>query len=128
MADPAIVKRVRALMARAADPGATEEEQRTSAHIAAKLCREHGISIGELGEPADEPTSSRARAEVVIGNVRTVVEAVNAGVGFDVFGFATGLMQDVIRDRMAAAAAAMRTPPPARPRAVPRKPKKKPAR
>lgn len=100
MPSPEVVKRVRALMARATDPGATEEEQRTSAHIAAKLCREHGLSIGALGEPAPPaPPLEHARAEVVINGVRTVVETVrssaDAAFGFDVFAFA----QELLRER-----------------------------
>ncbi len=104
MSKSAIVERVRALMARAADPGATEEEQRTSAHIAAKLCREHGLYLGDLGEAAavgfghPPPPTSRARAEIVIDGVRTVVERFGTTasdvLGFDVFDFARELARE----------------------------------
>ncbi len=121
MSRSAIIERVRALMARAADPGATEEEQRTSAHIAAKLCREHGLSIGDLGEapaPAMPPQGvSRARAEIVLDGVRTVVERFGTTasdvLGFDVFGFA----RELARERAKEALTTVLRPRKVRPRA-----------
>lgn len=112
MPDPKMVERVRALMARAADPGATEEEQRSSAHIAAKLCRDHGITIGEASAQRGEEEQgvTRVRAEAVVNGVRTVVETISTGragldsaLGFDVFGFAQELLRDRAKEAITSA-------------------------
>lgn len=102
------LKKARRLLALAADPGTNENEQRNAAHAAAKLCREHGIDIGGIAEP--EPQVTRARAEVVIGGVRTVIETISAGragaeslFGFDVFGFAQGLLAERAKEVITAA-------------------------
>lgn len=120
MARAEILAKVRALMARAADPGATVEEQRTSAHVAAKLCREHGIAIGDAVSSAAAEAASPVvtrRAEVVVNGVRTVVETISQGrqpladaLGFDVFAMAQDMLQQRLRDAMTAAIAA--SPPP----------------
>lgn len=59
--DPRVLARINALLARAADAGATEEERRTSAVIAARLMKEHGFTIGG-GAP--EPQAAEQRIEV----------------------------------------------------------------
>lgn len=48
MADP--LERVRALLARAADEAATEEESRTSAVLAARLMKKHGFKVNGGGD------------------------------------------------------------------------------
>lgn len=120
MADPAIVKKIRSLMARATDPGASNEEQRTSAHVAAKLCKEHGIELGELGEPP-----IHERAEFTMNGVRTVIETIrssrsglDAVFGFDVFSFAQGILRTRAQE---AITEAMRKPAPRRARPKPKK-------
>lgn len=125
MPNPEILKRVRALMARAVDPGATEEEQRTSAHIAAKLCRQHGISLGELGDDDGGPSVTRTRSEVVIDGVRVVEDVVRAGgaglesvFGFNVFGFAQELLRERAKETIASA---IKKPAPRPSRRKPRK-------
>lgn len=126
------MKRVRALMARATDPGATEEEQRTSAHIAAKLCREHKLELGALRDEHEDAGGApvqRARAEVVIGGVRTVIETVQRAkpgldsvLGFDVFAFAQELFRERVKESLTQT---IRAPAPKR-RARKRKPKRPP--
>jgi hypothetical protein len=49
--------RIQALLARASDPGASEEEQRTSAAIAVKLMRKHGLGVAPPA--AAEPEGPR---------------------------------------------------------------------
>lgn len=53
--------KIEALLARASDPAASVEEQRTSAVIAAKLMREHKIVLGgpEATPPAAAPDGFR---------------------------------------------------------------------
>jgi hypothetical protein len=41
-----LLDKVNALIRRAVDPGASEEERRTSAHLAARLIHERGLSVG----------------------------------------------------------------------------------
>lgn len=96
-----IIARVRTLLAKATDPGAPEEERRTSASIAAKLMREHGIGIGEPAPAAAPPVEplqpqTRARVNVVVNGVRTMVDVASQGLGFDVGSF----VQDLLRDRV----------------------------
>ncbi len=117
--NPAVVKKVRALFARASDPGASLEEQRTSAHIAVKLCREHGIDISKLGvaEPAAVPPLIHERAELTVNGVHTVIEVIRssatAALGFDPFAFA----QELLRERTKEAiSATLKKPAPRRPR------------
>ncbi len=107
MAKPAaeVLKRIEDLLARAADKGATEEERRTSASIAARLMREHDIKIGP--PPKEEPAPSLPPSPgvvVAIERARAVGEAVKAGadglnkaLGFDVFSFAQGLLRERVQ-------------------------------
>jgi len=81
-----ILARVRKLLALAADPGASEEERRTSAMVAAKLMREHGIAIGAPppAAPSPVPMSHPAAAYVpidaiaIVQNVQGLVSAFTA--------------------------------------------------
>ncbi len=70
----AMVAKVRALLARAADAGASEEERRTSAVIAAKLMREHGIAVGEPAPPPMDARPLRAAVPEVPRMLSTVVD------------------------------------------------------
>jgi len=107
MAKPAaeVLKRIEDLLARASDAGATEEERRTSAVIAAKMMREHGITLGVASAPSSPPLEvHHARVQVVIDGARSVVEVAAAGrdgltkaLGFDVFAFAQGLLRDRVQ-------------------------------
>jgi hypothetical protein len=81
------VERVKALLARAIDDGATVEEQRTSAWIAARLISEHRITIGVEMErvvafvrpaPASEPEAVVIRAKFV-GHCRTCGDSYRVG-------------------------------------------------
>ncbi len=103
-----IKKRVAALLARAADEGASEAERRTSAVIAAKLMREHKLSVGagEVPPAAELASMTRAHLEVVVNGARTVVDVMSAGLGFDVFAFAQNLLRERVQGALAAAVAA----------------------
>ncbi len=123
MAKPEIIKRVNDLLARAADAGASEEERRTCAAIAARLIREHGISVG-AAEAHDVEASppGATRVHAVIDHARSVVDiaksaraGLDSAFGFDVFGYA----QNLLRERAQAEITAVMTSTPrrARPRA-----------
>ena len=120
MAGPDILKRVHALLALAADKGATEEERRTAGATAARLIREHGIAVGApASSPAEGMTGlTSVRVQAVIGGVRSVVEVVSSGLGFDVAAFAQGLLRERLQGAMQDA---LKTPAPATPRTRARK-------
>jgi hypothetical protein len=124
MAKPEIVAKVQALLARAADPGASEEERRTSGVIAAKLIREHGITFGSAPSSRSSPPSSaplegmtHVRLERVIGGVKSVVEVMSQGLGFDVLDFAQGLLRERVQSTLETAIKATAAPSSPRPRA-----------
>ncbi len=116
-ASPAVLQRIQALLARAADPGATEEERRTSGVIAARLIREHGIELG--APPPTAPAPDAPDGARVVDRFRSVVEVATAGragldqaLGFDLFGFAQTLLRDRLQSELERAIKA-----PAKPRA-----------
>lgn len=125
-----VAKRIEDLLARAADPGASEEERRTCGVIAARLMREHGIRLAPMGPPprsSEAPPPLPERVTLMLENARSVGEAVRVGadglnkaLGFDVFGFAQNLIRERVQQELQGAI----TAPPAsrtRPRAKRRK-------
>jgi len=136
-----VLERVRSLLARAVDPGASEEERRTSAAIAARLMREHGIELG-VKPPAPEPAadarpsapSSPAAARVVdaftsavntcraaaatvdVEGAKQAIGVVSQVLGFDVLDFAQTLLRERVQGALEGAIKAP-APRAARPRA-----------
>lgn len=59
MAETDIESKIRALLAKATDPGTTEEERRTSASMAAKLAKEHGFVLQPAAKVAPPPPPAK---------------------------------------------------------------------
>lgn len=59
-----VIQRIEALLARAGDAGASEEEARTSAVIAARLIKKHGVQMKGGGLDGEAPGLATALADV----------------------------------------------------------------
>jgi hypothetical protein len=60
--DPKVLEKIRRLLALAGDPGASEEEARTASVAAARLMREHGLSVAPAARSAPPESSPIAPA------------------------------------------------------------------
>lgn len=66
MRSASVVAKVRALIARAIDSGASEEESRTSAVIAARLIHQHALLDVDASEPAVESPLPKTPRRVIV--------------------------------------------------------------
>ena len=117
--DPKTLEKIRRLLALAADPGASEEEARTASFQAARLMREHGVTLGEAAPTAAAGAAPASPAGVSVRGVdlRMVLTAGRDGlkdvsdvIGVDVMGLVREGLENALRGFLAAAAP---PPPPA---------------
>jgi len=121
--DPRVLARINALLARAADAGATEEERRTSAVIAARLMKEHGVTIGGVApEPIAAERTDRFRAALASVSNDPRVQAAFDAMSAELSDLARGWVRSMSAPSRAAVAVRRKPAPKKRaPRAVAKK-------